>query len=183
MDKFIDDFDKIECIKAEFEQKSYIKLYKIWKTAKGEVYIKKNRGIIWIYPDKITGVYNDRIFLFGKGYEPYIKKLSKDDPVAFLWKKGVIDEFDIKKKKKGWQFVMKKNRDYKATIIFNDSGLISLVKQTDLFGNITTFKFNNQQFECNFSINRMIEDYSKRFEETQKFKDYRLKSITNYGRK
>gem|GEM_PF-4689039 len=32
MDKFIDDFDKIECIKAEFEQKSYIKLYKIWKS-------------------------------------------------------------------------------------------------------------------------------------------------------
>ncbi|GMT44067.1 MAG: hypothetical protein IEMM0003_0886 [bacterium] len=160
LDKFIQNFSKAKCVKAEFKQKSYIKLYKIWKTAKGTVYIKRNTGIIYIYSNKkVTGIYKDRLFLFRNGAAPYIKRISREDPIAFLWKNSALSQFDISKKKKGWQFVMKKNPDFRAIVEFNSAGFPIVIKQTDLFGNITDFYFDKQEFKCNFSIKRLFENY------------------------
>ncbi len=103
------------------------------------------------------------VFLFRKGAAPYMKRVPKEDPIAFLWKSSALSQFDISKKKEGWQFVMKKNPDYKAIVEFDSSGFPSVIKQTDLFGNITDFYFNKQKFECDFSIKRLFENYLKRF--------------------
>ncbi len=152
-----------KCVQARFTQKSFIKLYKIWKTETGIVYIKKGVGIIWVYNLKTAGIFNNKIFLFRKGVEPFMKNASKNDPMEFLWKNHTEDRFNITKKNDGWEFVMKKNPEYKAEITFDKQGFPDEIRRTDLFGNITTLIFKDKKTKCSFSIKGLFNKYFNKF--------------------
>ncbi len=152
-----------KCIKAQFTAKSFIRLYRIWKTETGVVYIKKNIGIIWVYSSKVAGIFNKKIFLFRKGVEPFMKEISNDDPMEFLWKNHTAAQFNIVKRGIGWEFVMKKDPEYKAFVTFDRHGIPNKIKQIDMFGNIITFSFSQKSTKCSFSIRALFNKYFNEF--------------------
>ena len=93
-------YDKTQTFKADFVQKSYLKIMDQTQTAKGEVFIKKPGKMKWIYkaPDpQIMTSNNNEIWL----YLPEEKQVTKmqmeniyssNTPAMFLVGKGKLSE-------------------------------------------------------------------------------------------
>lgn len=99
-------YDKTQTFKAEFVQKSYLKIMDQTQTAKGEVFIKKPGKMKWNYkaPDpQILTSYENVIWLYLPEEKQVTKMLmeniySSNTPIMFLIGKGKLSEtFEIQK--------------------------------------------------------------------------------------